>query len=97
VNHRGRSIAGQLAKGILGGQGDVGTAMGKLAGVASLRIGSGQLGALAVSANAAAAGAPLVINVTVQGSVISQRKLMDEIQKYFLRYGRRNPTTGLTY
>jgi phage-related protein len=99
---RGRNISRMLAEGITDGTPHVGAAMTKLTGGVSgaLAVGGGSygsLGALAIGGAGALGGSPLVINVTVQGSVISQRKLMDEIQTYFLRYGRRNPTTGLTY
>lgn len=101
----GARIGGMLADGMRSSLPRVGMASNRLAGAAALAVGggvggpNGSLAGLAVSGSGAVGGgAPAVVyNVTVQGSVIRERELYELLQRQALRYGRRNPTTGLTY
>lgn len=100
----GAKIGEMLADGMTGSTTRVGQASHRLASAAALAInsnsvyGTGSLAALAVAASAAggSAGAPQMaqVQVTVQ---LNRKVLYEEMQTEALRYGRRNPTTGLVY
>lgn len=100
----GAKIGEMLADGMTGSTTRVGQASHRLASAAALAInsnsvyGTGSLAALAVAASAAggSAGAPQMaqVQVTVQ---LNRKVLYEEMQVEALRYGRRNPTTGLVY
>ncbi|MEV8523125.1 phage tail tape measure protein [Streptomyces sp. NPDC052000] len=103
----GRNITKLLAKGIDGGSGDIEAAMGRITGKAraSLAVGvSGGLGGSLSTAGLALAGAAgggsaptVVINLTVQGSVLSERDLRDVMQQQMLQLGARNSQTWQPY
>ncbi|NUT50322.1 MAG: hypothetical protein HOV94_23900, partial [Saccharothrix sp.] len=54
-------------------------------------------GALAArGAGAFGGGSVTTVNVTVQGSVISEKRLFDTVQRQTLQYQLRNPNNGLS-
>jgi TP901 family phage tail tape measure protein len=95
----GSKIGSMLADGIHQSVPSVSRATGVLAGAASLSVGPGTgLGSLAVGpTSAAAASAPSSDSLPPIVVTIDGRKLFEILQVQALRYGRRNPSTGLTY
>lgn len=97
----GAKIGDMLATGMANSTRKVSRAGSLLAGAAALAVGGagGSYGALALGAGAGggAGGRTTVYNITVQGSVIRETDLFNTVQRQTLRYGRRNPTTGVTY
>jgi len=95
----GAKIGSMVADGIKGSTRKVGMATHSLAAAAGLTIGGspGSYGALAAGSNGAGAGQggggqlqPIVVQV-------DGKQLFKIMQTQALRYGRRNPTTGLVY
>jgi hypothetical protein len=99
----GTKIGSMVADGITGSVGRVHRASNRLAGAATLALTGTSLGVPAVGGLAlagvggAAGGAPMVVNITVHGSVLTERDLRDVVQKEFLRLGARNSTTWQQY
>lgn len=99
----GTKIGSMVADGITGSVGRVHRASNRLAGAAALALTGTSLGVPAAGGLAlagvggAAGGAPMVVNITVQGSVLTERDLRDVVQKEFLRLGARNSTTWQQY
>jgi len=101
----GRTIAKQLATGIVAGATDVTGAMAHLTGAASgglaLRMAGG--GAALVhggggSSSASGSGGTTVVNnINIAGSVLSEKQLRDVVQKQMLQMGTRNSTTYQNY
>ena len=97
----GLHVTEGLVKGLVAGSPNAARASAQMAhavigGASGLAVGGYGVGSLAASA-AGGGGAPVVYNITVQGSVIRERELFDTVQRQALRYGRRNPNTGLVY
>lgn len=97
----GAKIGAMLADGMHGSLPAVGTASARLASAAALAVGGaagGQLSALAVGgAGVGGTSAPqqmAQVQVIVQ---LDRKVLFEALQTEALRYGRRNPTTGLIY
>jgi TP901 family phage tail tape measure protein len=93
----GAKIGTMVADGIHTSVTGVSRAAGRLAGAASLAIGGGaQPGVLAAGAGGSSAPT-YVINVTVQGSVHSERDLRDVIERQMYQLGMRGSSTWQPY
>lgn len=94
----GQFIPQGLAKGIHGGAHHATNAVTALAGSV---VGAGAFGARGLGiAGAAAGGGTIVHNhltVRVEGSVVTEKKLVDVVQQGFLRLAMRNPQTYQPY
>lgn len=90
----GRNIGRLIARGLGASVIDVRAATARVAGAASLSVSGTGVGALSVGQGVTAltsgGNGPLVVK-------IGARTLFEILQTEALRYGRRNPTTGLTY
>ncbi|MGE7437941.1 phage tail tape measure protein [Kitasatospora sp. NPDC001175] len=98
----GAKIGTMVADGIHASVGTVSAATGRLAGAASLTAGGPAFAGTARTGLATplgnAAGAPTyVVNVTVQGSVHSERDLRDVIERQMYQLGMRGSTTWQNY
>jgi TP901 family phage tail tape measure protein len=89
----GHHVTSGLVLGITGGQQQAAQASAGLARAVISGAGRPSLG-LGVGGTGAG-GVTVINNITVQGSVIRERELYDIVQTQALRYGRRNPTSGL--
>jgi phage-related protein len=98
----GRTIAKQLATGLVGGTGDITAAMTHLTGAASGKLALSMSAAGSLHAvGSGAGGSGVVINnyttVNNAGSVLSEKNLRDLIQKQMLQLGMRNSQTYAPY
>jgi phage-related protein len=100
----GRTIAKQLATGLVAGAGDVTGAMAHLTGAASgglaLRMAGGGAAIAGVAAGGASGGGggqSVVVNLTVNGFVGSNNQLRDTIQTEFLQLAARNSKSWAPY
>jgi TP901 family phage tail tape measure protein len=78
----------RMAKGVI--------AAGSRAMISASSLAAVGSGGLAAAGAAAGGGAP-VINITIQGTVVSEKNLRDQIQKAFLQLGMRNSKTWAPY
>jgi TP901 family phage tail tape measure protein len=98
----GAKIGSMVADGLHASVGTVSAATGRLAGAAALTAGGMAVGGVAQFGLAPAAGAmsaqpTYVINVTVQGSVHSERDLRDVIERQMYQLGMRGSSTWQPY
>ena len=96
----GAKIGSMLADGMRSSIVHVGRASSQLAGAASLAVDGSWSGGGSLAALAAGAGVPNYADQSSGQPIIVQvdgKTLFQIMQTHALRYGRRNPTTGLTY
>lgn len=96
-DYMGATFGKMLADGMHSSVGVVSRASSALAGAASLTVGGGALPGLAAAGSYSSGGQTTVINVTVQGSVLSERDLRDVMEQQMYRLGMRNSQTWPSY
>jgi TP901 family phage tail tape measure protein len=98
----GRNVVRQIAEGMAGGTADISAAMQHVATTASAQLAvripaMAGVGTRGAPATAGAGGTQVVNNITVQGSVVSEKNLRDVVQKQMLQLGMRNSQTYQSY
>lgn len=87
------TAASTVASAVTGGDYGQGTAGLSAAGISSLAVAGGSPSGLATAPSAVSGQAVMVINLNVQGSVLTDKDLAAKIQTVMTQYGQRNSQT----